>query len=57
MAKLETGDEAPAFALMDQHGTTIRLEDLRGRRVLVYFYPKAGTPGCTMPNAIAAIEG
>jgi peroxiredoxin Q/BCP len=47
MANLETGDPAPPFALTDQHGTTVRLQDLRGRKVLVYFYPEADTPGCT----------
>jgi peroxiredoxin Q/BCP len=47
MATLQVGDEAPAFALLDQHGSTVRLEDFRGRRVLVYFYPEADTPGCT----------
>jgi peroxiredoxin Q/BCP len=47
MTTLTTGDAAPAFALTDQHGATVRLEDLRGRPVLVYFYPKADTPGCT----------
>lgn len=47
MARLEPGDPAPAFALPDQHGTTVRLEDQRGRKVLVYFYPAADTPGCT----------
>ena len=44
---LKVGDPAPEFALPDQHGVTIRLADLRGRRVVVYFYPKADTPGCT----------
>jgi peroxiredoxin Q/BCP len=47
MTKLEAGDTAPAFALRDQHGETVRLEDFRGRRLLVYFYPEADTPGCT----------
>lgn len=47
MASLEPGDPAPPFALPDQHGNTVRLEDLRGRKVLVYFYPEADTPGCT----------
>jgi peroxiredoxin Q/BCP len=47
MARLEPGDPAPAFALPDQHGNTVRLEELRGRTVLVYFYPEADTPGCT----------
>ena len=47
MATLAPGDPAPAFSLLDQHGRTVRLEDLRGRTVLVYFYPEADTPGCT----------
>jgi peroxiredoxin Q/BCP len=41
------GKTAPAFALVDQHGTSTRLSSLKGRKVLVYFYPKADTPGCT----------
>jgi thioredoxin-dependent peroxiredoxin len=44
---LGPGDEAPAFALVDQHGDTVRLDAYRGRKVLVYFYPEADTPGCT----------
>jgi len=44
---LKPGDPAPPFALLDQHGDTVRLEDYRGRKVLVYFYPEADTPGCT----------
>jgi thioredoxin-dependent peroxiredoxin len=44
---LAAGDTAPPFALTDQHGETVRLEDFRGRKLLVYFYPKADTPGCT----------
>ncbi len=44
---LKAGDPAPDFALEDQHGKTVRLSDLRGRKVLVYFFPKADTPGCT----------
>jgi peroxiredoxin Q/BCP len=47
MMRLSPGDPAPPFALADQHGTTVRLEDFRGRTLLVYFYPKADTPGCT----------
>ena len=47
MNTLRPGDEAPAFALLDQHGERVRLEDLRGRKVLVFFYPEADTPGCT----------
>ena len=44
---LSPGDAAPVFALEDQHGAVVRLEDFRGRKLLVYFYPKADTPGCT----------
>jgi thioredoxin-dependent peroxiredoxin len=44
---IETGSEAPDFVLPDQDGTAVRLSDLRGRRVVLYFYPKADTPGCT----------
>jgi peroxiredoxin Q/BCP len=45
--RLEPGDEAPAFSLLDQHGNTVALEDFRGRTLLVYFYPEADTSGCT----------
>ena len=41
------GAKAPAFTLVDQHGNTVKLADYQGRKVLVYFYPKADTPGCT----------
>jgi peroxiredoxin Q/BCP len=44
---LQPGDEAPDFTLLDQHGEEVSLSGLRGRKVLVYFYPKADTPGCT----------
>jgi peroxiredoxin Q/BCP len=44
---MEIGDTAPDFALLDQDGETVRLADLRGRNVVLYFYPKADTPGCT----------
>jgi thioredoxin-dependent peroxiredoxin len=44
---LKPGDTAPDFTLTDQHGEELRLSSLRDRRVLVYFYPKADTPGCT----------
>jgi peroxiredoxin Q/BCP len=44
---LEPGDKAPAFSLPDQSGETVKLAGFKGRRVLVYFYPKADTPGCT----------
>jgi peroxiredoxin Q/BCP len=46
-ADLQTGDEAPVFALEDQHGVTHKLSDYRGRWLVVYFYPKDDTPGCT----------
>jgi peroxiredoxin Q/BCP len=41
------GSSAPTFTLLDQDGSTVALADFAGRRVLVYFYPKADTPGCT----------
>jgi thioredoxin-dependent peroxiredoxin len=44
---LSTGDRAPDFALPDASGTEVSLGDFGGRKVLVYFYPKADTPGCT----------
>lgn len=47
MTTLQTGDPAPPFALLDQDGKRTRLEDFRGRKLLVYFYPQADTPGCT----------
>ena len=47
MARLEPGDTAPPFELADQHDRQVSLADLRGRKVLVYFYPEADTPGCT----------
>ncbi len=47
MVILRSGDPAPEFALPDQLGSTVRLEDFRERTLLVYFYPKADTPGCT----------
>jgi len=42
---IETGQEAPDFELAGQDGDTVRLSDLRGRRVVLYFYPKADTLG------------
>lgn len=47
MTTLEAGDLAPPFALLDQHGNTVRFEDVHGKKVLVYFYPEADTRGCT----------
>ncbi len=44
---IEVGTEAPDFTLPDHDGEPVRLSDLRGRPVVLYFYPKADTPGCT----------
>jgi peroxiredoxin Q/BCP len=44
---LPAGDQAPDFTLPDQHGTPVTLSELRGKPVVLYFYPKADTPGCT----------
>jgi peroxiredoxin Q/BCP len=44
---LKPGDKAPAFTLLDQDENKVKLSDYKGRKVLVYFYPKADTPGCT----------
>ena len=46
-ARLEVGDKAPAFGLPDADGKTVKLSDFKGRKVIVYFYPAASTPGCT----------
>ena len=46
--KLEIGDLAPEFELYSDSGQTVKLSDLRGQRVLLFFYPKADTPGCTI---------
>lgn len=45
--RLQPGDRAPAFNLTDQSGSKVRLSSFKGRRVLVFFYPKADTSGCT----------
>lgn len=47
MKKLSKGDLAPTFELEDQNGSLIKLSDYAGKKVLIYFYPKANTPGCT----------
>ena len=44
---LSPGDTAPAISLLDQKGDKVQLKDFKGRKVLVFFYPKADTPGCT----------
>ena len=47
MAPLEAGQAAPTFTLTDHDGTAVSLADFKGRKVIVYFYPKDDTPGCT----------
>jgi len=44
---LQAGMKAPDFALCDQNGNTVRLKDFQGKKVVLYFYPKDNTPGCT----------
>ena len=44
---LQVGDSAPDFSASDQQGNTVRLSDFRGKKVVIYFYPKDDTPGCT----------
>ena len=60
--RLEKGDTAPAFTLPDDTGAQVTLSDLRGKRVIVYFYPKASTPGCTKEacdfrDSLASLQG
>ena len=50
MPLIEPGKKAPAFALKDQEGHTHRLSDYAGRPVVLYFYPKDDTPGCTQES-------
>ena len=47
MAQLDQGDDAPSFRLPDQDGNPVGLEDFKGGKVLIYFYPADDTPGCT----------
>ena len=60
--KIEVGHKAPAFKLQDQDETTVSLSDLKGKWVVLYFYPKDDTPGCTteaceFTDGIAEFEG
>ncbi|MFC0706131.1 peroxiredoxin, partial [Cellulomonas uda] len=62
MPRLAVGDVAPDFTLPTADGGSLTLSDLRGRRVVVYFYPAAGTPGCTKQacdfrDSLAALQG
>ena len=47
MTHLKAGDNAPDFSALDQDGNTISLSDYKGKKLVVFFYPKASTPGCT----------
>ena len=47
MKHIKIGDIAPAFSCKDQNGNAIKLEDYKGKKVVLYFYPKDNTPGCT----------
>jgi len=60
--RLEPGTPAPDFSLLDQDGRSVSLADLRGRKVILYFYPAAMTPGCTTQacdfrDSIASLQG
>ena len=48
MTTLKVGDKAPKFPAKDQDGNIISLEDYKGKKLVVFFYPKASTPGCTV---------
>ena len=48
MGKLKIGDKAPAFEVFTQNGDTVTLDSLKGRRAILYFYPKDNTSGCTL---------
>jgi peroxiredoxin Q/BCP len=50
MPQLTVGDKAPAFSLQDQSGATVSLARFKGKKLLIYFYPKANTPGCTVQS-------
>lgn len=47
MSTLKQGDQVPEFEARDQEGNTVRLSDYKGKKLIVFFYPKANTPGCT----------
>ena len=45
--RLEEGNKAPAFTLLDQDGNKVKLADFKGQKIILYFFPAASTPGCT----------
>jgi peroxiredoxin Q/BCP len=49
---LKTGDKAPALSLLDQNSKKVSLKDFASKKVLLYFYPKADTPGCTVQSCL-----
>jgi len=49
---LKTGDKAPALSLLDQNSKKVSLKDFTSKKVLLYFYPKADTPGCTVQSCL-----
>ncbi len=53
---LEVGTKAPEFTLNDQHGKPVRLSDFLGKKVVLYFYPKDNTPGCTRQACAFALH-
>ena len=60
--RLEPGTPSPAFTLLDQDGRSVSLSDLRGQKVILYFYPAAMTPGCTTQacdfrDSISSLQG
>ena len=62
MTRLVPGDPAPPFSLPSADGSTVSLQDFRGRKVVVYFYPAAMTPGCTTQacdfrDSLASLQG
>lgn len=62
MTQLHPGDTAPDFTLDDQDGSPVSLADLRGKKVVLYFYPAAMTPGCTTEacdfrDSLASLQG
>ena len=50
MTTLKAGDKAPNFEVLDEQGNTVKLSDFKGKKLIVFFYPKASTPGCTVES-------